>query len=533
MRSIYFFASLTALSLIVIMGKKHISYRAVLSVIYVYLFQFMVYSLKRSRNYSRELWRRQEDIYNALDAINGLVFVICIDLKNSDLDSVTMITTVPFMAVTVLYSILTVAPKSAKNAKISTRIFYTLQTLVITAQLDGIIIIDWRAVFGLCWIYIGVIGIYFTAFALIFVLMILSLPCQQQAYDNIGLRAHFLGTLWYVLYYGLCVLALTGLSGLTDTLDNPRDMDTLRSTAIVSLVANVLLLIYTVASFKYLTKFVILFSISDLPPIAEEEDRYIPSHNRYQTVNLKTEKKEGYFVMLSTTYFQPLQKNFFAKNDERIKRIRDMLSFKKQETSTDDKNRHGRHKSTINMQSLMRYKEEIDNRFSRNQTPRGDRDQENPMVLTPRKQRIVRAKQLSTRFPSKKRNNNPEADESNFANPDDLAKQNLSADNLGNLKDMSIMHKAKHDNSEEEKLCYLCFDSPPNAVLMNCRHGGICYECAIALVKKKNECMECRSVVDSIVKIDPNPKFSDIVKAVEVTKVTKVDPFADDNASSF
>ena len=98
------------------------------------------------------------------------------------------------------------------------------------------------------------------------------------------------------------------------------------------------------------------------------------------------------------------------------------------------------------------------------------------------------------------------------------AKHCLSLDNIGDV-DLQPVSVENRSGAEDEKLCYLCYDSVPNAVLMNCRHGGICYPCAVALVQKKNECMECRAVVDGIYKLDPNPKMTDIFKGIELTKV--------------
>ena len=35
--------------------------------------------------------------------------------------------------------------------------------------------------------------------------------------------------------------------------------------------------------------------------------------------------------------------------------------------------------------------------------------------------------------------------------------------------------------SESQAKCIICCDNPPNAVLMICGHGGICYKCAIGM----------------------------------------------------
>ena len=41
----------------------------------------------------------------------------------------------------------------------------------------------------------------------------------------------------------------------------------------------------------------------------------------------------------------------------------------------------------------------------------------------------------------------------------------------------------------------VCFVNDPNAVNMNCGHGGICYDCAIEIMQKTGECYLCRQVI--------------------------------------
>jgi len=61
---------------------------------------------------------------------------------------------------------------------------------------------------------------------------------------------------------------------------------------------------------------------------------------------------------------------------------------------------------------------------------------------------------------------------------------------------------------------------------MNCGHGGFCYDCATAAIKVKNECMECRAIVEAIHKIDLESKRFGIIKAIETMKVVLTKPVA-------
>jgi len=74
-------------------------------------------------------------------------------------------------------------------------------------------------------------------------------------------------------------------------------------------------------------------------------------------------------------------------------------------------------------------------------------------------------------------------------------------------------------NNEDENLCYLCYEKSCNAILGDCGHGGVCYDCVIPLIKKKNKCMECRCEVHEIYKVEQDLENPSIVKSVELSKV--------------
>ena len=52
-----------------------------------------------------------------------------------------------------------------------------------------------------------------------------------------------------------------------------------------------------------------------------------------------------------------------------------------------------------------------------------------------------------------------------------------------------------HKKENEAEECLICFDKKPNAVIMNCGHGGLCFECAIKHWDKSTECHICRRVI--------------------------------------
>lgn len=47
---------------------------------------------------------------------------------------------------------------------------------------------------------------------------------------------------------------------------------------------------------------------------------------------------------------------------------------------------------------------------------------------------------------------------------------------------------------ESNANCVICFENDPDSVYLPCGHGGICYECAMDVMKKTGECYLCRYV---------------------------------------
>ena len=44
----------------------------------------------------------------------------------------------------------------------------------------------------------------------------------------------------------------------------------------------------------------------------------------------------------------------------------------------------------------------------------------------------------------------------------------------------------------EEQICPMCCEKECNAVIMECGHGGICYDCSLQMWKSQGVCHMCR-----------------------------------------
>ncbi|CAD8210881.1 unnamed protein product [Paramecium pentaurelia] len=78
------------------------------------------------------------------------------------------------------------------------------------------------------------------------------------------------------------------------------------------------------------------------------------------------------------------------------------------------------------------------------------------------------------------------------------------------------LQENKNKINESNQKCIICCDNPPNAVLMICGHGGICYKCGLEMAQKSKECFLCRQQILFIYEI---LSFNDdLMKVVTITK---------------
>ena len=79
---------------------------------------------------------------------------------------------------------------------------------------------------------------------------------------------------------------------------------------------------------------------------------------------------------------------------------------------------------------------------------------------------------------------------------------------------------SKDTNDEGPKLCSICCLITPNAIFMNCGHGGVCFECACMLWFKNKKCFYCRSEVLMILKYES--EHESVMKISRAVKLSQV-----------
>jgi len=471
---------------------------------YLYLLYSLFESSKRVKNSQREDWRKREDQLELIETIIAIVFLVSVNLSLFKVISFSLLNGTPFALSALIYLFKSQAPKPVRNYRLLTKLVSTLQILLITLQLNGAINWDWIIVFVASWFYFGLTGIYLFAYATIFVLSLIFFIFQvifkRHDEDRNQLIIQLKGLFWHLLYYGMGGVAYLLLSGFNEAYSGSGSFDELQQATLIALAVNIVLVIYTFVFFKPLTVYIQLYSLTDESILGSDSTLRPAQEEKEETKVLQVVQKNSYFVALSSTYFRPLSKGLLERNEGRLKEIKKMIS------GFTTKNNSKR--NVVNVETLKHDKEILDKKLER--ISKNNNNGFQKMTL--------KAGGPAVFFDTEIKRTH--GDSSEVTSP---KKVHFSFNDAKDVGDWEKCHAfvTQPKGTQDDNLCYLCWANDPNALLMTCGHGGICYECAIALVNKKNECMQCREIVTEIHKIDHNLKLPGVIKAVEVCTVTK------------
>jgi len=406
-RNIAFFSLLSVASLALILGISEIvSFQHVFNAFYVYLGYCFFDNKKRAGFPRREAWRCREDYLGMMDNFINILFLVLINLRVFGLMKFEIMFFTPYLFSSVVYAFFSKASIHTRFVRASFRSLMTVQVIFITLQFSTDIDWDWIFVFIPSWIYLFAVAAF-----LIAICLATFESCRGVDQD---FNPQPKGLLWHFCYYGLGEIALLFMIGANQAFCRNGSWTVLKIAGYLCFLINSFLVYFTAKHFRLILRHIQDFWLSDGTLIEP-----IPDLNRTgpgEPANLKFEKKESYFLKLSSTYY-----------------------------------RH------------------LDNRT-------GKKDLES-------------------------RQNPP------------------SMDDLDKVNEQSTAGTA--DSNEDEDLCYLCCEKKCDAIMMNCGHGGVCYDCVIPLIKKKSQCMQCRSLVSEVYKFDVNASDAHVIKTTEIAKVVK------------
>lgn len=321
----------------------------------------------------------------------------------------------------------------------------------------------------------------------------------------------FYGHIWNLLYVSLgavfCGTFLTAAVVADDGDDFGPVIMAVQVTRYLALTS----LVYTIIFSKYIIPF--LRAINSENEVSAEDLAAISDEKRLMSIEV--EKKIINLVKLSSTYFLSLKDSFTIKDKAHIEQLRKNMRASKEEKFKNkyirketDKSKQLASRKPVSIEEFRKDQEHLEEKLKNLGLGR----QYSMASLIKKKTTVEDMSFNGDRYFTEHQDKDGE-NQADFSTIIKNGKVICFSD--GDLEKCDQL-QVENDN---ENTCYICVQNPCNAVMMNCGHGGVCYDCALEFVKKKFECMQCRQKVERVVKINPDPKLGNIIKGYESIKL--------------
>ena len=486
--------------------------RVLFIIIYVTLSYYFLERFTRAFFYQPHPWQKTEQLFKALDTLSLLILFILLDFNVFSGFKVTKLAIIAPSVFLFLYYFVSYAPQTLRESEIAFRLLFTVQILFVTLKLDGDVNWSWKVILTLVWFYLGMICLYFILLFIIFIIMVAFTIIGRRVYDNLDRKTQLVGHIWHFLYVSFAVISLITLIGITITLEDNESYDFLYKCINTARYLSIFLISHGIVFYRHIVEY--------LRRINNEEELdidYGNPENEKRIAMIKIEKKISHLVKISSTYFLPLQDSFAVKDKDHLKRLKKCILESKEQRFRREYSR----KRTENQ------REYINNKSTFLEVLKQDRE-----ILEKKLSNFER--QLPYKIELSKKKN---WDNSNVHSHHNASFQPTKRED-GNITELSAVvrngrvvclsegdqenfyvENIENNEDNENKVCYICVEKPCNAVVMNCGHGGVCYDCALEFVKKKNQCMQCRQEVNQVIKINPDPKFTNIIQGYETVNL--------------
>jgi len=489
--------------------------RTLFCIVYAFLSYYLIENIIQISSKQILSWKRWEDIFHTIDVLNLIIFAVLVDLNLSGIKVMVKFGCVVPILGAMVYFCKSSAPRALKESKTLLRVLFGLELFFIGARIDGDIDWPWRTITSLVWLYLALVCLYCF-------LMLVTLVCvvglslfKLTMYEHVPVKVQIAGFLWSSLYSGFGAIGFVSLAGISYAYDSEEEDKTLLKNSILAWrCLSIFLMIFTLVAYRWVLDFLVNFNFEEA--YYREELGLIKDEDLPQVI---TEKKDVYLVMLSSTYFLPLKKSFLVRNEKlrklrrNLKKAKDKRYKPKAQKGLDLPLQQIR-KGPVNIETLKKDKENLDevfgkvaNRIQLIQPSQEQPDDHNDQA--PSRLRGMSMGTLNTMTAKRKG--------STMSNGQSSPAKVCLSEGDGASPFGSPVLSYKRD--EGDLLCYICYERPPNAVIGECGHGGICLECAVETIKAKGKCMECRLEVEKVIKIDPGLKLKNIIKGYETITI--------------
>jgi len=344
---------------------------------------------------------------------------------------------------------------------IAKRLIFWTQVLLISLKLDLWINISWNLILLFILIVLGSFVVYSILPLIVFLILIILPFRRSRRFRGLPDTIQIFGFGWSFLVSLFSVAWFVTILGIENVINNGR-YKLLMIGLIFGMIHNGLLMLFTVLGWSQLHSFLNNLSLQELYTRTRQTEERFEDIIRFEIIDPEI----PYLVMTSPTFHQILQEEIKSYNQEEIRSWKNQIFslkagkyLKKKPANTD-----------ANLLDVIS-KEGI--------------DQNNPATQD----------RASHSLSIKMSKHYIDASE-----PHCHSKLYYSFDDM-DILDMITKRPARKLN-ENDNLCYICVSKVPNAIVMDCGHGGMCYECAIESWRKGNKCVMCRQEVVRILKVN-------------------------------
>ena len=503
-------------------AEKGLDPTYIVIVLYILVSYYILERLLRFRHPFIFDWQSRENFFRTLDMMSLILVIILIHLKYISVVKACNLVFLAPLAVLVSYLVFSKAPKSNKEGQAINRVLYTVQAFFLTAKLDGVISWNWLWVLSIALLFTVFLMVYCTLMLITFLFMTLFLIYKVRFYPNMSQKTQFIGVFWSCAAYSISLLFIiacigANMNGSVD-LKNYLVINSIQA----GLYMSIFLAVYTLVFFRRIAMFhTCCGPVERVAGGNQESNTVVVASRKYVSV----ENARAYFVMISPTYFIEFKDSFAIRDKSRlqemqqsVKAIRDekyRRAFLKKVSKTSNQIQGDTRK---NLESLKKDKEILDKRVM---NVRGKPEKESTLLCTDPNSSTI----LPICIATNQQNNTTDqlTDENIDVNANREAvgvrRKNRMCLSEGNIAGfIGIDTEAAHED-ENNGLCYICFTSSADAVMMECGHGGVCYDCAVEFLIKKGFCMECRGIIQNVAKINRDLRLKNIVISNEIGRI--------------
>jgi len=252
----------------------------------------------------RESNSDQESVYDAVDKLLMLYFLLCIHMQYYERISLSpqLICPYLFLLTTAVYLKQSSAPLASKRIKIMLKLFYTLKVSLITSRIAGLISLHWIIVFWPTTLYLLshlLYGLYVVGKALVQIVTQIRL---REINDSLFVK-RVIKVSWHILYYTLDFFVLQLLIRILEEHPTSHNEEVIKTLLKITGLHCSFFIGYTIVFFTLIKKFNI--TISNNHP--DDNDEFVLGHHAKleagYCLEVQDKPVQSQFLKVSCTFF--------------------------------------------------------------------------------------------------------------------------------------------------------------------------------------------------------------------------------------